>query len=60
MTLTGKGKTMIRTGWGVFYDAFSQDFFIGHLPYNSNNPGEWLITPSGLIRSCRDLPILDL
>lgn len=37
--LTGKGKTVIRTGGGVFYDAFSQDFFIGHLPYNSNNPG---------------------
>ena len=35
----GKGKTVIRTGWGVFFDAFSQDFFIGHLPYNSNNPG---------------------
>ena len=37
--LTGKGKTVIRTGWGTFYDAFSQDLFIGHLPYNTNNPG---------------------
>jgi outer membrane receptor protein involved in Fe transport len=37
--LTGKGTTVIRTGFGVFYDAFSQDFFIGHIPYNSNNPG---------------------
>ena len=32
--LTGKGKTVVRAGWGVFYDAFSQDFFLGHLPYN--------------------------
>jgi hypothetical protein len=33
--LTGKGKTVLRAGWGVFYDAFSQDMFIGHLPFNS-------------------------
>ena len=33
--LTGKGKTVVRAGWGVFYDAFSQDLFIGHLPFNS-------------------------
>ena len=24
---------MVRAGWGMFYDAFSQDFFLGHLPY---------------------------
>jgi len=29
----GKGKTVVRAGWGLFYDAFSQDIFLGHLPY---------------------------
>ncbi len=32
--LTGKGRTVIRGGWGLFYDAFSQDIFLGHIPYN--------------------------
>ena len=32
--LTGKAKTVIRGGWGLFYDAFSQDAFIGHAPEN--------------------------
>src|SRR5208283_4502822 len=30
----GKGQTVIRGGWGMFYDAFSQDMFLGHIPYN--------------------------
>ena len=30
---TGKGKTVIRAGYGVFFDAFSQDMALGHLPY---------------------------
>jgi len=30
---TGRGKTILRAGWGLFYDAFSQDTFLGHLPY---------------------------
>ena len=32
--LTGKGETILRAGWGIFYDAFSQDIFLGHIPYN--------------------------
>jgi hypothetical protein len=32
--LTGRGETVIRAGWGLFYDAFSQDIFLGHIPYN--------------------------
>src|SRR5579863_7113391 len=30
----GKGHTVIRAGWGLFYDAVSQDVFLGELPYN--------------------------
>jgi hypothetical protein len=32
--VTGKGKTVIRSGFGMFYDAFSQDMVMGHLPYS--------------------------
>ena len=32
--VTGRGKTVVRTGWGMFYDAFSQDMVLGHLPYS--------------------------
>jgi hypothetical protein len=37
--VTGKNKTVVRAGWGFFYDAFSQDFFVGQLPFNTFNPG---------------------
>ena len=33
--VTGKSKTVLRAGWGVFYDAFSQDMFLGHLPFTT-------------------------
>jgi hypothetical protein len=32
--VTGKGRTVIRTGFGMFFDAFSQDMPLGHLPYS--------------------------
>ena len=31
----GSQKTVLRAGYGIFYDAFSQDGFIGQVPYNS-------------------------
>ncbi|MGA9510767.1 MAG: TonB-dependent receptor [Candidatus Sulfotelmatobacter sp.] len=33
--VTGKSKTVIRAGAGLFYDAFSQDMFLGHLPFSA-------------------------
>src|SRR5208337_3898523 len=36
----GKGKTVVRAGFGMFYDAFSQDMVLGHFPYVGNDiPG---------------------
>jgi hypothetical protein len=36
---SGNGKTILRAGWGLYYDSFSQDFFVGQLPFNTFNPG---------------------
>jgi Carboxypeptidase regulatory-like domain/TonB dependent receptor/TonB-dependent Receptor Plug Domain len=37
--LTGEGRTLLRAGWGLYYDAFSQDFFVGQIPWDTFNPG---------------------
>jgi outer membrane receptor protein involved in Fe transport len=38
--VTGNGRTVVRAGYGIFYDAFSQDLFMGHLPFSSSfDPG---------------------
>ncbi len=31
--VSGKGRTVVRAGFGVFFDAISQDMVLGHLPY---------------------------
>jgi hypothetical protein len=37
--IRGNAKTVVRAGWGLYYDSFSQDFFVGQLPFNTFNPG---------------------
>ncbi len=38
--ITGHQTTVVRAGYGIFYDATSQDMFIGHLPFSSSfDPG---------------------
>ena len=37
--VSGNGTTVVRAGWGVYYDAFSQDFFVGQIPWDTFNPG---------------------
>jgi Carboxypeptidase regulatory-like domain/TonB dependent receptor len=38
--VTGHQKTILRAGYGIFYDATSQDMFLGHLPFSSSfDPG---------------------
>lgn len=37
--IQGNAQTVLRAGWGVYYDAFSQDFFVGQLPFNTFNSG---------------------
>ncbi|HEY8184999.1 MAG TPA: carboxypeptidase regulatory-like domain-containing protein [Pyrinomonadaceae bacterium] len=54
----GKGKTVVRAGWGLFYDAFSQDFFVGQLPFNTFNPGPAYnpVGPSAILFSFSTVP----
>jgi outer membrane receptor protein involved in Fe transport len=55
--LTGRGKTVIRAGYGLFFDSFSQDMVLGHLPYAPffdpgpayNNIGPAAILSTGVV-----------
>lgn len=52
----GTGRTVIRAGYGIFFDAFSQDLFLGQLPYppffdpgpayNAVGPAQFQIIPA--------------
>ena len=35
----GTGKTVLRAGWGLFHDEFSQDLFSGQIGLNATNAG---------------------
>ncbi|MGE5361772.1 MAG: TonB-dependent receptor domain-containing protein [Bacteroidales bacterium] len=37
--LSGKGRSVVRASWGLFFDSYSQDYFVGQLPFNTFNPG---------------------
>jgi len=54
----GRGKTVLRAGWGLYYDAFSQDFFVGQLPFNTFNPGPAYnpVGPSAILFSFSTVP----
>jgi hypothetical protein len=33
--VSGHQRTVVRAGYGIFYDATSQDMFLGHLPFST-------------------------
>jgi hypothetical protein len=55
----GTGKTVVRSGYGMFFDAFSQDMFLGHLPYPTfyaPGPAYNNIGPNPVGEALLDLP----
>jgi outer membrane receptor protein involved in Fe transport len=53
---SGDGRTVLRAGWGLYYDAFSQDFFVGQIPWDTFNPGPTYNT--GVLFSYSPTPVL--
>ncbi|HET8781742.1 MAG TPA: carboxypeptidase regulatory-like domain-containing protein, partial [Pyrinomonadaceae bacterium] len=59
--VNGDSKTVVRAGWGLFYDAFSQDFFAGQLPFNTFNPGPAFnpVGPAPVLFSFSTQPVIE-
>ena len=59
--VNGTNKTVVRAGWGLFYDAFSQDFFAGQLPFNTFNPGPAFnpVGPAPVLFSFSTQPVVE-
>lgn len=59
--VNGNSKTVVRAGWGLFYDAFSQDFFAGQLPFNTFNPGPAFnpVGPAPVLFSFSTVPVIE-
>jgi len=59
--VTGKGKTVVRAGFGLFFDAFSQDMALGHLPYEtffSPGPAYNPVGPASILSAGLNKPLL--
>jgi hypothetical protein len=55
----GSGKTVVRGGYGIFFDAFPQDVLLGHLPYPTfyaPGPAYNNIGPNPVGQALLDLP----
>jgi len=37
--ISKKGRTVVRGSWGIYFDSYSQDYFVGQLPWNTFNAG---------------------
>ena len=55
---TGTGKTVIRTGWGIFYDRFDEGNVLQALRYNGTTQENYQLTasPTLLLSSYPNLP----
>lgn len=56
----GTSKTVVRAGFGIFFDAFSQDMMLGHLPYPTfyaPGPAYNNIGPFPILQASLNLPV---
>ena len=39
IAISTPGRTVVRASWGIYFDSYSQDYFVGQLPFNTFNAG---------------------